>query len=131
MPTVVIDGSNHEAMSGERLIDLINRSGTELPQICYHPQFGPIQTCDTCIVEVDGKLTRAYGTSISGAINVVTKSAAADKARRAAFDRILGKYLRRAAAVWPWPRRFWSRLEEASVLVEKVPVTASNDAGWA
>jgi formate dehydrogenase major subunit len=93
MPSVTIDGSIHEAEAGERLIDLINRCGRELPQVCYHPQLGPIQTCDTCIVEVEGKLTRACGTAISGAMAVLTKSPAADRAQREAFDRILGNHL--------------------------------------
>jgi formate dehydrogenase major subunit len=44
-------------------------------------------------VEVDGKLTRACGTAISGAMTVLTKSAAADRAQREAFDRILGHHL--------------------------------------
>jgi formate dehydrogenase major subunit len=93
MPSITIDGSSHEAQTGERLIDVINRCGKELPQVCYHPQLGPIQTCDTCIVEVDGKLTRACGTTVSGAVNVLTKSASADRAQREAFDRILGNHL--------------------------------------
>ena len=28
------------------------------PQICYLPEVDPIETCDTCIVEVDGRLLR-------------------------------------------------------------------------
>src|ERR1700746_2742886 len=74
MPSVTVDGPSYEAEVGERLIDVINRCGKEIPQVCYHPQLGPIQTCDTCIVEVDGKLTRACGTAISSAITVLTKS---------------------------------------------------------
>ena len=37
---------------GDRLIDAINRAGIPLSQVCYLPILGPIQTCDTCIVEV-------------------------------------------------------------------------------
>jgi formate dehydrogenase major subunit len=48
MPSVTVDGPSYEAEVGERLIDVINRSGKEIPQVCYHPQLGPIQTCDTC-----------------------------------------------------------------------------------
>jgi len=40
---VVIDGSSHAAHPGERLVDLINRVGLKLSQVCYHPQLGPIQ----------------------------------------------------------------------------------------
>ncbi len=91
--TVSINGRAQEIRPGERLIDLINRSGVELPQVCYHPQLGPIQTCDTCMVEVDGKLVRACGTMATEVMNVVTESARANAAQREAFDRILGNHL--------------------------------------
>src|SRR5579863_84701 len=88
-----MDGKPQEIQPNERLIDLINRCGIELPQVCYHPQLGPIQTCDTCMVEVDGKLLRACGTEARDGMNVVTSSPSADAAQREAFDRILGNHL--------------------------------------
>ncbi|HWB61590.1 MAG TPA: formate dehydrogenase subunit alpha [Chthoniobacteraceae bacterium] len=91
--TVSIDGASHEAQAGESLIDLLNRVKTVVPQVCYHPQLGPIQTCDTCMVEVNGKLARACGTKVAAGMLVLTKTAAADAAQREAFDRILGNHL--------------------------------------
>jgi formate dehydrogenase major subunit len=44
---VVIDGSVQEAQTGELLIDLINPTGGSVPHVCYHPQLGPVQTCNT------------------------------------------------------------------------------------
>jgi len=82
-----------EARDGEILIDLLNRNGNEISQVCYHPQLGPIQTCDTCMVEVDGKLERACGTPVFAGMKVVTNSAKASAAQREAFDRILGNHL--------------------------------------
>ena len=75
--------------SGDRLIDAINRAGIRLPQVCYLPILGPIQTCDTCIVEVDGKLVRACSTVTSAGMKVSTTSSRAQAARTEAFDRIL------------------------------------------
>ena len=65
MLSITVDGLVQEAQAGERLIDVINRSASRIPQVCYHPQLGPIQTCDTCLVEVDGGLVRACATSVS------------------------------------------------------------------
>src|SRR6202789_1311135 len=93
MVTVTIDDSVHEARGGERLIDLINRTGAGLAQVCYHPQLGPIQTCDTCLVETNGQLVRACGTDVSDGMTVSTKSAKASEAQRQAFDRILSNHL--------------------------------------
>src|ERR1700681_3098007 len=54
---------------------------------------GPIQTCDTCIVEVDGKLARACGTLVADGSSVLTASSKAVAAQREAFDRILENHL--------------------------------------
>ncbi len=93
MTTISIDGKTHEAEVGSRLIDVLNRGGAQVPQVCYHPQLGPIQTCDTCMVEIDGKLVRACGTTVAAGMRVTTKSPAAVAAQRAAFDRILANHL--------------------------------------
>src|SRR5271155_4489896 len=91
--SATINGKTHAIQPGEHLIDIINRSGVEIPQVCYHPQLGPIQTCDTCMVEVDGKLVRACATGASDGMVVITASPRAANAQREAFDRILGNHL--------------------------------------
>jgi formate dehydrogenase major subunit len=90
---ISINGSSYDTIAGERLVDVINRAGKELPQVCYHPQLGPIQTCDTCLVEINGTLVRACGTIVSTEMEVRTDSAQAKAAQREAFDRILGNHL--------------------------------------
>ena len=93
MISVTIDGAVQEAEAGERLIDVVNRSGSKIPQVCYHPQLGPIQTCDTCMVEIGGQLFRACATPVSDGLIVDTKSEAANTAQREAYDRILGNHM--------------------------------------
>src|SRR5215469_1857426 len=90
---VAVDGKIMEAIPGEPLLKVLNRSGTEIPQVCYHPQLGPIQTCDTCMVEADGKLVRACATLAETISHVKTNSSRAVSAQREAFDRILGNHL--------------------------------------
>ena len=90
---VVINGAPHEASQGERLVDLLNRTGARIPQVCYHPKLGPIQTCDTCMVEADGRLVRACGTTVSAGMRIASNSSLAEAAQKEAFDRILGNHL--------------------------------------
>lgn len=90
---ITIDGAPHEVAAGERLIDVINRSGIKLAQVCYEPQLGPIQTCDTCLVEIDGELVRACAATVQREMVVSTNSAVATEAQREAFDRILSNHL--------------------------------------
>src|SRR5882724_12025141 len=91
--TILINGSPIDASDGERLIDVIGRAAVELPHVCYHPQLGPIQTCDTCLVEVDGELVRACATPVSQDMSVRTTTERAQSARTEAFDRILTNHL--------------------------------------
>jgi formate dehydrogenase major subunit len=90
--SILINGKPQTMQAGERLIDAINRSGVKVPQVCYHPQLGAIQTCDTCMVEVDGKLMRACGTTAAESMNIATSSPKARAAQCEAFDRILGNH---------------------------------------
>lgn len=89
--TIHIDGVSLPARSGELLVEAINRNlpARRLPQVCYLPAMGPIETCDTCMVEVNGKLARACATTVASGMNVLTTSPVADTAQREAFDRIL------------------------------------------
>ena len=89
----LLNGKPQEVHPGERLIDAINRSGIGIPQVCYHPQLGAIQTCDTCMVEADGKLVRACATMTAEGLRVETGSSRAQAAQREAFDHLLGNHL--------------------------------------
>jgi formate dehydrogenase major subunit len=89
--SISLDGVSTGAVAGEWLVEAINRARPDrrLAQICYHEQMGPIETCDTCMIEVDGQLVRACGTKVAAGMKVATASDRADVAQREAFDRIL------------------------------------------
>ena len=90
---LTIDGNETEAPEGSLLIDALNHTDIKVPQVCYHPQMGPIGTCDTCMVEVNGKLVRACTCQITAGLSVDTQSKHVDAAQREAYDRILGNHL--------------------------------------
>ncbi len=93
MVNVSIDGVVQKAEPNELLIDVINRTGAALPHVCYHPQLGPVQTCDTCMVEVGGRLVRACATHAADGMAASTTSAKARAAQVEAFDRILSNHM--------------------------------------
>jgi formate dehydrogenase major subunit len=90
MTRITIDGAQYDAVEGEPLIDLLNRNGIELPQVCYHPQLGPIQTCDMCIVEIDGNLERACAAVVAPEMAVWLDSTFA--VREQAFQQALNNH---------------------------------------
>ncbi len=90
--TVTVNGGSYPARLGEPLIDVIHRSGTPLAQVCYHPQLGPIGTCDTCITEVNGQLVRSCTTPVAAGQVVKTAQAQVSAAQREGYDRLMGRH---------------------------------------
>lgn len=90
--SVHIDGDEVSAPADALLVDVLTERDADFPHVCYHKALGPIRTCDTCLVEVDGKLVRSCDTRVGDCGTVVTTSATAVAARREGMDRILGNH---------------------------------------
>ncbi len=86
---VNVDGEPVDVRAGETVLSAILSTTSEFPHVCYHPALGPIETCDTCVVEIDGKLVRSCSTPVSPGLEIKTKGVASRFARREAMDRIL------------------------------------------
>ncbi len=89
---IQIDRVICQTHQGERLIDLMKRLGPEVPHVCYHPQLGPVETCDTCMVEANGRLVRACATTVEREMSVSTRTPTALEAQHEAMDRILANH---------------------------------------
>ncbi|WEG12537.1 formate dehydrogenase subunit alpha [Pullulanibacillus sp. KACC 23026] len=86
---VTLNGKAFLADPGQNLMDLIREAEMDVPGLCYHASLGPIQTCDTCTVEVNGELVRACGTTVEPGMVVETETKELQEARRIAMNRIL------------------------------------------
>ncbi|MCF8564523.1 formate dehydrogenase subunit alpha [Alicyclobacillus tolerans] len=87
---VQLDGLSTQVPEGSlTVLDAILARDESFPHICYHPSLGPIETCDTCLAEVNGKLVRTCSTKLQPEMSIDTKSVAARFARKEAIDRIL------------------------------------------
>ncbi|GEO27716.1 putative oxidoreductase YjgC [Alicyclobacillus acidoterrestris] len=86
---IQLDGNDVAVEPGTSVLEAILGTGQEHPHVCYHPALGPIETCDTCIAEVNGSLVRACSTQVSDGMVVRTKAVGARFARKEAMDRIL------------------------------------------
>ena len=52
MPTITINGTVCEFEKGERILDIANRCGVEIPQYCYHPGLSIPAQCRICLAEI-------------------------------------------------------------------------------
>lgn len=95
---VTIDGKDRPAEDGRPLVEaLVGREPVDdlrpgFPDVCYHPVLGPIQTCDTCLVEVDGELTRSCATPVTDGLSVTT-TGRSEEAREEAAQRLIRKHI--------------------------------------
>ena len=93
MITITINGTDYSTKQGTTILEVINENNIPHPQVCYTPELGAIQTCDTCIVEADGKLVRACATPAKDGMNIELSSERAKAAQKEAMDRILENHL--------------------------------------
>lgn len=62
MPTLSIDGQDHEVPGGANVLEACNTLGYDLPYFCWHPALGSIGACRQCAVKVyrDADDTRGH-----------------------------------------------------------------------
>ncbi len=90
-PSVAIhvNGNPIRGHTGEPLIACLQHAGIDLPAVCYHPSLGPIQTCDTCWVEVGGQLVRACAERVREGMIISTDATRTCRAREEGMQRLL------------------------------------------
>jgi formate dehydrogenase major subunit len=90
---VLINGTAHEVEKGTRILDYLLKQEMEHPHICYSEVLGPVQSCDTCMCEVNGSIMRACSTLVEDGMDILTSSELAKEAQEEAMDRILENHL--------------------------------------
>jgi formate dehydrogenase major subunit len=93
MVTVSINGVKQVVEENGRILDYLDAQGIEHPHICYSEITGPIQTCDTCMCEIDGTLKRACSTTFTNGMEIKTNSELAKSTQTEAMDRILENHM--------------------------------------
>jgi formate dehydrogenase, alpha subunit, archaeal-type len=84
---LLVDGREIDAREGEYLLQALERAGIYVPHVCFNDFLGPVRTCDSCVVKVDGKLVRSCSTVVKeGMIVSVTE---AEPMRLKAMDQLL------------------------------------------
>ncbi|KSU80360.1 formate dehydrogenase major subunit [Fictibacillus enclensis] len=87
--SIQINGKEFPATEGQTILQVAKSQNYEIPSICYHPDLGTIQTCDTCFVQVEGELVRACSTKATPGMQVDSLSKTVKDAQYEAMSRIL------------------------------------------
>ncbi|WP_026702735.1 formate dehydrogenase subunit alpha [Salibacterium aidingense] len=89
---VTINGQEYLADPGQNVLDLINTVEENIPQICYNESLGPVETCDTCVIQVNGELQRACSLKVEAGMKIETNLPHVQAAQKEALDTILEKH---------------------------------------
>lgn len=92
VPRLSIDGVPRAFEPGETILTLLARLQIEVPSVCYHEALGPLETCDSCMVVVDGELRRACATPARAEQKIEVAQERAAAARREAMHRIIANH---------------------------------------
>jgi formate dehydrogenase major subunit len=86
---VTVNGEVYQTTPGQNVLQFLKAEEVDVPSICFHESLGPIQSCDTCIVEANGDLQRACGMKLENEMEINTQQEDVHKAQDLAMDRIL------------------------------------------
>ncbi|WML60364.1 formate dehydrogenase subunit alpha [Neobacillus sp. PS2-9] len=87
--SVEINGKEYQARPGQTILEVARENDIFIPSICFHPNLGTIQTCDTCYVNVGGNLVRSCATKAEAGMEVDSQSSMAREAQNEGINRIL------------------------------------------
>lgn len=85
----IVNGKEVVSATTQSILNMLSEHDTEVPNVCYHPSLGPIETCDTCVVEVNGEIVRACSTQVKDGDRINTVDPHVKEAQVIAMDRIL------------------------------------------
>ena len=89
---LILDGQKVDIEEGQSVLDVINSSGTYIPQLCKDPDMKPIGACRTCIVEIEGVrgMPASCSTPAINGMVVDTNSSGVERIRKGILDLTLG-----------------------------------------
>jgi formate dehydrogenase major subunit len=87
--TIRINDREFLSQPKQSILQVAKTNGYYIPHVCYHEQMGAIQSCDTCMVEVNGELKRACATEAQPGIEVDSMTPRAKDAQLEAMQRLL------------------------------------------
>ncbi|MGG4489144.1 formate dehydrogenase subunit alpha [Metabacillus idriensis] len=86
---VKINGAEVIAEENQTALQLLAAQNLEVPSVCYHPSLGAIETCDTCIIKVNGEFVRACKAEVRNGDVIDSHSDEVKEAQLIGMDRIL------------------------------------------
>lgn len=94
MSELLINGKKAKLIEGDKLLDVAERTGIEIPTLCYLKELGHFTSCMVCVVKDKkrGNLVPACSTPAADGMDIETDSLEVIEARRVSFELLLSEH---------------------------------------
>ena len=82
---ITIDQQPVEVSQDETILAAARRAGLDIPTLCFLEQCGPLNSCQVCLVKINGKLVPSCGTKAAPGMVVESDTEEVHEARRTAL----------------------------------------------
>lgn len=91
--SITIDGRAVDVLPGESVLGAARRLGIDIPTLCYLEKCGPLNTCQVCLVKINGKLVPSCGTKVTPGMVVESETTEVHEARRTALELLFSDHV--------------------------------------
>jgi ferredoxin len=91
--TIRIDGRPVEVQPGESVLSAAHKLAIDIPTLCYLEKCGPLNTCQACLVKLNGKLVPSCGTKVTPGMAVESETEEVHEARRTALELLFSDHV--------------------------------------
>ena len=94
MITIKINGKELKTEKGNKILDVANNIGIEIPTLCHDKELSPYGSCWVCAVKVKDRkgFVTACGTEALDGMEIETDSEEVHKARKMALELLLSDH---------------------------------------
>src|SRR5512135_533649 len=91
--SITIDGRQVEVPPGGSVLAAARRLGVDIPTLCYLEKCGPLNTCQVCLVKINGRLVPSCGTQAQPGMVVESETDEVHEARRTALELLFSDHV--------------------------------------
>ena len=90
---ITIDGRAVEVEPGDSVLAAARKLAIDIPTLCYLEKCGPLNSCQVCLVKMNGKLVPSCGTKATPGMVIESETEEVHEARRTALELLFSDHV--------------------------------------
>ena len=90
---ITIDGCPVQVQPGDSILAAAHKLTIDIPTLCYLEKCGPLNSCQVCLVKLNGKLVPSCGTKAAPGMAVESETEEVHEARRTALELLFSDHV--------------------------------------